>query len=221
MKREILGMLPTFSSKPGEGKIGAHHTLPLRELWSTLSVAQYNPYLLCKWVMGANFNPLEDQAVKKGWERGNFYIPEHDAKIELGYVKFPNIGELSLDGKKVIQPGDNVVDITDTIHAHRLLEETYVIHQGFLTLMADIPEDGVRRLEGVEEIPDRYVLSGEVIELANFPGKRWSYTVPPNQYHMITKVSPGTELLLIKTPSEYYRDEEHWSDKRLHPAENG
>ena len=49
--------------------------------------------------------------------------------------------------------------------------------------------------------------------------KALGYTTQADSQHILTYVAPGTKLILVKTPTEYWSGEGKWSDKKTHSCE--
>ncbi len=216
--------------------------IPIKSIWEELKRIGENPYDLIKWVAGKTTNKLSKLVEKSENNPEKFYAYIENANLEIGYVKFPMIGESSLNEKEhLIEEGENVVDLNDTIHYHPNCLETYILKKGKIVLRTGI--NNAIRLKNIKEIPQRYEMDGEkiVLDLTHeltdkevkemeslgaiiYLGKEnevkaIGFTITPNNYHIITHVDPSTELLILKTPKDGWDEEGNWNDKFIHPCE--
>lgn len=217
------------------------HRLSLRRMWQALSETGLEPYKLIKWIAGQGYNPLMRLSKEAGKSPERFYDEIVDANIEMGYIEYPNQGEPSLDRSHIVQEGENVVDLEDKIHAHSTCNEYFLITEGKIALMVEI-ENAVRISESGTPT-QRYSMKGKTVtlDLDNWQedmeeklveiqgttifrdqnGKvvALGYTTQPNSHHILTEISSGTKLLLLKTPTADWNGEGKWTDRILHSCE--
>lgn len=211
--------------------------IPLNQWQEVLNREHINPDVV-KWFAGEGGNTLSKIAGKKKHNPEDYYLTTN-APLEMGYVIFPEIGEKDSD-EIIIKSSDNLVRKSDQIHLHSRTSETYLVLKGSMSLRVGVKN--AKRKVDIDNIPDRYEMDGFDVNLkisnskdnkdyikqlekvggqilTDNEGEIYAsmYEVKPNVYHIITYVSPGTKLLLIKTAKN--RQVKNWNDKQLHPAE--
>jgi hypothetical protein len=193
--------------------------IPARGLHQAIRDQDKDPNQIARWLAGQGYNPLSE-AVNRS---GEFYASLETDRFEVGFVTFPQGGEkdpLITQGK---------------VHCHPECAEIYIITMGKITIMVDVEKiarsSGTVNVKGekivldINEIKEKKNNNlpagirvcrdrdGKVIALA--------YTITHGSYHLLTEVSPGTELILIKrrlgipaTSTEDWRRSELHSDEK-------
>lgn len=184
------GLILSFDPVSGNVNL-LNHEIPVNAMHNELRSQGHDPNKFAMYMVGSGANALTKELSEDEAEKYYFKLSEGRPKFEVAYF--------STSPDKLIDPTPKEV-----WHRHPNCKESFFVLNGSITFYY-LDENGLNEIT---------VAAGD----AGNESQIAKWEAAANHYHLLTKVEPGTNFIIVKIPSANVEDPvEEWPKREFHP----